>query len=156
MPIQALARTYNQADTGTFGQYYPALRAVAGDLGQPGRGAAAAEEERRVPRQRRLPEPRSATPAPARSSCSTPPAPRSATTRTLTAAGDKYIQEDDIFTKAGAGTQDVAYARVQAMTAGCKAWFFASVVDAVTNDPTTVPQQSCPPRDRSGSRRSLT
>jgi hypothetical protein len=63
------------------------------------------------------------------------------TTRTLTAAGDKYIQEDDVFAKAGAGTQDVAYARVQPTTAGCKAWFFGSVVDAVTNDPTTIPQQ---------------
>jgi hypothetical protein len=30
---------------------------------------------------------------------------------------------------------------VEVTTVGGKAWFFASLVDAVTNDPTTIPQQ---------------
>jgi hypothetical protein len=59
-------------------------------------------------------------------------------TRTLTAAADKYIQDDDVFAKAGAGTQDVAYAIVEVTTSGGKAWFYASVIDASTNDPTTI------------------
>jgi len=63
-------------------------------------------------------------------------------TRTLTAATDKYIQDDDVFAKAGAGSQDVAYALVEVTTANAKAWFFASVVDATTNDPTTIPEQT--------------
>jgi PKD repeat protein len=61
-------------------------------------------------------------------------------TRTLTAATEKYIQDDDVFAKAGAGNQDVAYAIVEVTTAGGKAWFYASVVDANTGDPTTIPQ----------------
>ena len=56
--IVAMARTYNQAASGTFGQYYPALARRPGDLLLAGRRAAVAEEEHRLPRQRRLPEPR--------------------------------------------------------------------------------------------------
>ena len=62
-------------------------------------------------------------------------------TRTLTAAVDKYIQDDDVFTKAGAGNQEPAYAVVEVTTAGGQAWFSGSVIDESTNDPTTVPQQ---------------
>jgi len=62
-------------------------------------------------------------------------------TRTLTAATDKYIQDDDTFVKAGAGNQEPAYAVVEVTTAAGKSWFSGSVIDATTNDPTTVPQQ---------------
>jgi len=138
--IYALSRTYNQAASGTFGQYYPALV-----VGQGITSAQAAvlpllkkntSFRANVGFQNLGPD-----------SCSgevklfNAAGVQVGSTRTLTAAGDKYIQEDDIFAKAGAGTQDVAYARVQPTTAGCKAWFFGAVVDAVTNDPTTIPQQ---------------
>ncbi len=140
VPIYAISRTYNQAASGTFGQYYPALAAAQGISGSQ---AAVLPLLKKNTAFRTNIGFQNLTNA----SCSGEVKLFNATgaqvgsTRTLTAAADKYIQDDDVFTKAGAGNQDVAYARVQATTAGCKAWFFASVVDAVTNDPTTVPQQ---------------
>jgi PKD repeat protein len=138
--IVAMARTYNQAASGTFGQYYPALTAAQGiTSSQPAVLPLLKKNtafRANVGFQNLGPD-----------SCSgevklfNAAGAQVGSTRTLTASGDKYIQEDDVFTKAGAGTQDVAYARVQPTTAGCKAWFFGSVVDAVTNDPTTIPQQ---------------
>jgi PKD repeat protein len=139
-PVYAISRTYNQAASGTFGQYYPALIETASvtsgqtavlpmlkknsgfrtNVGFQNLGAAACTGTIKL---------YNAAGAQVGSA------------RTLTAAADKYIQDDDVFTKAGAGTQDVAYAIVEVTTAGGKAWFFASVVDAVTNDPTTVPMQ---------------
>ena len=59
--------------------------------------------------------------------------------RTLTAGGRRWIQEDDIFTKAGAGNRDAAYARVEVATLTCQAWAYASVIDQATGDPTTLP-----------------
>ena len=138
--IVAMARTYNQAASGTFGQYYPALVAAQGISSSQAAVLPLLKKNTafraNVGFQNLGPD-----------SCSgevklfNAAGAQVGSTRTLTAAGDKYIQEDDVFTKAGAGTQNVAYARVQPTTAGCKAWFFGSVVDAVTNDPTTVPQQ---------------
>jgi len=138
-PVQALARTYNEAATGTFGQYYPALETTDGISGSQ---AAVLPLLKKNAAFRTNVAFQNLTGA----SCTgevklfNAAGAQVGTTRTLTAAADKYIQEDDVFTKAGAGTQDVAYARVQATTAGCKAWFFASVVDENTNDPTTVGQ----------------
>jgi PKD repeat protein len=139
-PIYAISRTYNQAASGTFGQYYPALIAAQGISGSQAAVLPLLKKNTAFRTNAGFQNLGS-------SSCTGEVKLFNATgvqvgsTRTLTAAADKYIQDDDVFTKAGAGTQDVAYARVQATTAGCKAWFFASVVDAVTNDPTTVPQQ---------------
>ena len=139
-PIYAISRTYNQAASGTFGQYYPALAAAQGISGSQAAVLPLLKKNTAF-------RTNAGFQNLAASTCTGEIKLFNATgaqvgsTRSLTAAADKYIQDDDVFTKAGAGTQDVAYARVQATTAGCKAWFFASVVDAVTNDPTTVPQQ---------------
>jgi PKD repeat protein len=139
--IVALSRTYNQAASGTFGQYYPALPASQSITGAQ---AAVLPLLKKNAAFRTNVGFQNLT----GSSCSgevklfNATGAQVGTTRTLTAAADKYVQEDDVFTKAGAGNQDVAYARVQVTTAGCKAWFYGSVIDAVTNDPTTVPQQT--------------
>ncbi len=140
VPIFAISRTYNQAASGTFGQYYPALVASQGITGS--QAAVLPLLKKSTAFRTNAGFQNLGT-----SSCTGEIKLLNATgaqvgsTRTLTAAADKYIQEDDIFTKAGAGNQEPAYARVQATTPGCKAWFFASVVDSITNDPTTVPQQ---------------
>jgi PKD repeat protein len=138
-PIYATSRTYNQAASGTFGQYYPALTQSESISGSQ---AAVLPLLKKNSAFRTNVGFQNLTSA----SCSGEIKLFNATgaqvgsTRTLTAAADKYIQDDDVFAKAAAGTQDVAYARVQATTSGCKAWFYGSVIDAVTNDPTTVPQ----------------
>lgn len=59
--------------------------------------------------------------------------------RTLTASARRWVQEDDIFARAGAGNRDAAYARVEVQTATCQAWAYASVIDQATGDPTTIP-----------------
>ena len=60
-------------------------------------------------------------------------------TLTRSVAAGRYYQWDDVFSKAGAGSQALAYATVQVQTAGCRVWAYGSVVDNVTNDPTTIP-----------------
>ena len=137
--LVALSRTYNQTASGTFGQYYPALTQVQ---------AITASQAAVLPLLRKNAGFRtnvgfqnlSAASCTGEIKLFNGGGVQVGTTRTLTASDNKYIQEDDIFAKAGAGSQDVAYARVQPTTTGCKAWFFASVVDTATNDPTTVPQ----------------
>ena len=58
-----------------------------------------------------------------------------------TVAAGRYWQQDDIFTSSGAGAQPIAYATVVATTDGGAIWAYASVIDAATGDPTTVPVQ---------------
>ena len=138
--IFAIARTYNQATSGTFGQYYPAL--VAANAITSGQTAV-------LPLLKKSADFRSnvAFQNLGAASCTgtvklfNASGVQVGSTRTLTAATDKYIQDDDTFTKAGAGNQEPAYALVEVTTSGGKAWFSGSVIDAVTNDPTTVPQQ---------------
>ncbi len=50
-----------------------------------------------------------------------------------------WAQINDVFTAAHAGSHDNAYATAEALDAGCLAWGYASVVDNVTGDPTTIP-----------------
>lgn len=59
--------------------------------------------------------------------------------RSLTVAAGSLLQETDVFTKSGAGDQEIAYAVLEVKTAGGKAWAFASVIDNATGDPTIVP-----------------
>jgi hypothetical protein len=135
------SRTYNQAATGTYGQEYPAIAAsqalaagVAGVLPQLRRDAAtrtnvgvlnvgAADVEVAV----RL--------------FDAAGAPIGAVTTATVAAG-RYWQQDDIFATSGAGTRALAYATVEALTAGGRIWAYASVIDNATGDPTTVAVQA--------------
>jgi hypothetical protein len=50
----------------------------------------------------------------------------------------RSFQVDGIFTAAGAGNRDMAYATVEVLTNGGQAWAYGSVVDNATGDPTTV------------------
>jgi hypothetical protein len=59
--------------------------------------------------------------------------------QTLTVAPSRWKQLNDVFGRAGAGEQDNAYARVRVLNGNCSVWSYASVVDQVTGDPTTVP-----------------
>jgi len=49
-----------------------------------------------------------------------------------------WAQVSDAFLAAGAGGADSSYARVSVATEGCSLWFYASVVDSLTRDPTTI------------------
>ena len=66
------------------------------------------------------------------------------TVRHIQASPGQWVQEDDIFGKAGAGDQTLASATVQVETAGQEAWAYASVIDNATGDPTTIPLLTAP------------
>ena len=118
--IFAMARTYNQAASGTFGQYYPAL--VAAQAMTNGQSAV-------LPLLKKSADFRANTGFQnlGAASCTgtvklfNASGVQVGSTRTLTAATDKYIQEDDVFAKAGAGNQQPAYALVEVTTAAGQA-----------------------------------
>jgi hypothetical protein len=56
----------------------------------------------------------------------------------MTPAGGAWTQVTDAFRVAGAGGANAACARVTVETEGCSMWFYASVIDSLTRDPTTV------------------
>ncbi len=57
----------------------------------------------------------------------------------LSVPGGQWIPVNDVFARAGAGAQDLAYATVEVLTPGARVWAYASVVDNGTGDPTMVP-----------------
>jgi hypothetical protein len=59
--------------------------------------------------------------------------------RTLRVSASGWNQDNDIFNKAGAGEHDNAWARAELTTDECSMWGYASVIDRVSNDPTTIP-----------------
>ena len=67
------------------------------------------------------------------------------TTRTLTAGPREWAQIYDVFAKAGVSDVSAAYAVVDVTTPGGRAWFYGSVIDRTTKDPTTVPMQTAVP-----------
>lgn len=137
-PVHVTSRTYNETPTGTYGQFYPActmkdaLRAgqvgILPQLGKSARvrtnigvlnlGGASCAVKVKLFDQAGL---------------------QRGETRVITAAAGRWKQENDIFALAGAGEVDVAYATVEVDTPEGLAWAYASVVDAATGDPTTVP-----------------
>jgi hypothetical protein len=60
------------------------------------------------------------------------------TARDVLVPAGRWLQLDDIFTAVGAGPADLAYARVELLTEGGRAWAYASVIDNATGDPTTI------------------
>jgi hypothetical protein len=49
------------------------------------------------------------------------------------------VQVDDVFSSCGAGDASIAWARIEARTAGGQVFAYASVIDNATSDPTIVP-----------------
>lgn len=49
------------------------------------------------------------------------------------------VQLDDVFSSCGAGDASIAWARIEARTAGGQVFAYASVIDNATSDPTIVP-----------------
>lgn len=64
----------------------------------------------------------------------------------------EWRQLNQVFTLAGAVAAGPAYATIAATPADAAVWFYASVIDATTRDPTTIPVQVSPPRSRNKDR----
>jgi len=139
-PLLVTARTYNLLDEGTVGQFYPGVESSL-TLGQGETGLISqltknadfrtnigfvnlADSECHV-----------------RLELFSDFGAQVGSTRNLTVPPMGWMQDNDSFKKAGAGTQDNAYATVDVRTIGCQVWGYASVVDNVTGDPTTIPME---------------
>lgn len=147
-PLYLVARTFNQAATGTYGQYYPAVTgAQALGTAAAGTHALAAGQVGVLPMLKKNAAFRTNVgilnvgdaAVTALVKLFSAAGIQVGSSKSLTASPSRYIQQDDIFANVGAGTQDIAYATVEVQTAGGKIWAYASVVDAATGDPTTVP-----------------
>ncbi len=136
-PLLATSRTYNQAPTGTFGQYLPALAIsdglASGDIGyllqlkggddfRTNVGYACLGDTT-CEVELVLYDSWGATIGDA---------------RYVTVSAGEWSQDNDIFSLTGAGAQELAYATLEAMT-GESFWAYASVVDNNTGDATTIP-----------------
>jgi len=138
-PLVVTARTYNQSAAGTFGQYIPALTesdtVTVGEVGV-------------LPHLKRNASFRtnlglvnlSAASCSAAVKLFAAGGAQIGSTRNFEIGGERWFQQTDIFAGVGAaGSHDIAYATVEALTAGCRVWAYGSVVDGGTNDPTTIP-----------------
>ena len=140
--LVAFSRTYNQTSEGTFGQLMPALKVTdtftKGTVGRLPHLTQNGAYRTHVGFANLSPS----------GSCSVKvrlygaDGAQLGNSVTLTAGAGLAVQRDYIFSAAGVSAdQEVAYATVEVVTDGCKAWAYASVVDAVSGDPTTVPVQ---------------
>jgi len=137
VPVVVAARTYNQAASGTFGQFMPAvteaMALTAGEVGY-------------LPQLKRNDGFRTNVGVVNLGSVQASVRVRlwdasgaQVGERALTVGALQTVQETDIFASVGALTQPVACATVEPTTAGASVWAYGSVVDNLTNDPTTVP-----------------
>jgi hypothetical protein len=137
-PLVVTARTYNQSDVGTLGQFLPGIapeQAMAtGEVGvlSP---LASNQQFRTNVGYINLSD----------HACEIRVILHDATglqigserVRSIDPSGWK--QDNDIFAATGAGNQDHAYAMVDVLTNNCAMWVYASVVDNATGDPTMIP-----------------
>lgn len=137
-PLVVTARTFNQSQAGTFGQYLPALAAADAlatsqigvlaqlkrnlsfrtNIGAVNLGDTAAEVVVRLYDEHGAPL---------------------GSPRTIAVAAGRWAQVNDVFRVVGAPDRDTAYATVEASGAEDLIWAYASVVDNLSGDPTTIP-----------------
>jgi len=138
VPVVITSRTYNQTATGTFGQYYPAC--TVGNALSYGQVGTLAQLKKNGSFRTNIGILNVGT-----ASCSVTvklfkgDGVQVGSSKTLTAAAGRWLQQYDIFANVGAGSNDIAYATVAVQTPGGAVWAYASVVDIATGDPTTIP-----------------
>ncbi len=137
--VDVTSRTYNQKSaTETFGQYYPAL--AAGQTLRFGELGVLPQLKRNASFRTNVGAVNLGTAA-----CSVrvrlygTSGAQLGNAVTISVPAGKWVQQDNIFAAAGVDSADLAYALVEVVTEGGAAWAYASVVDATTGDPTTVP-----------------
>lgn len=137
-PVVVASRTYaDKGKDGTFGQSYPALVASRG---------VAAGEAAALPQLRKNAKAYtnigalglSAMQCTATVQLHDAQGKAIGSERTISTTPGGWSQISDIFNVAGAGGADEAYAGIRVTTEGCRMWFYASVIDSLTRDPTTI------------------
>lgn len=137
-PLAVGCRTYaDKGQAGTYGQSYPALTADRGIM--PGETGVLAQLRKSSTAYTNIGALNLST-----GSCTASVQLHDAQGQAIgaplkmTPAGGAWTQVTDAFRVAGAGGADAACARVTVETEGCSMWFYASVIDSLTRDPTTV------------------
>lgn len=138
VPVVLQARTYNDASTGTYGQYLPGVaegEALAGgEVGLLGQ-LRKSDDYRTNVGFVNLGDADCGVRVTLRSDEGDPLG--IALNRTIPAG--EWYQLNDVFTVAGVSAADLATATVEVTTPGGRVWAYASVVDNGSGDPTTVP-----------------
>lgn len=139
LEVDVTSRTYNQKSaTETFGQYYPAVH--AGQALHHGEKGLLPQIKKNAAFRTNVGALNLGT-----SSCNVlvklhgPDGAQLGNTVTIAVPAGRWVQQDDIFAAAGVASADIAYATVEIATVDGAAWAYASVVDATTGDPTTIP-----------------
>ena len=143
-PLFITSRTYNQAPTGTFGQYYPAL-SLPGTFGADQVGVLMHLKKNAGFRTNIGVLNLDDEPCLLEVQLFDHLGAQVGSTIARQVEGERWLQIDDPFSAAGAGQHDIAYAFVEAQSSTCKIWAYASVIDNVTGDPTTIPVQVLEP-----------
>lgn len=136
--IEIISRTYNESSDGTFGQFIPGLSAGSGVT--PSRSGIIAGIVQNTAFRTNLG-------AVNLGSGSVQLAitlfdthgHQLGTEKDLTLQAHQWKQLSNILDAVGAGDSDLAWAKIEMVTAGGEAWAYASVVDNTSNDPTTIP-----------------
>lgn len=137
-PVFLTSRTFNQTATGTYGQYFPSLTAAVG-MG-PGRTGVLPHLKKNVSFRTNIGVLNLGTAAcTAQIKLFGANGAQVGSTKLLEVPAGRWVQQSDIFLNVGAGDQDVAYAAVTVPGASDLVWAYASVIDAATGDPTTIP-----------------
>ncbi len=137
-PLVVTARTYNQNDVGTLGQFLPGVvpeqAMVNGDLGvlSP---LASNQQFRTNVGYINL----SDHPCEVRVTIHDAAGSQVGTGRVRSIDPSGWKQDNDIFAVIGAGSHDHAYGLAEILTNNCAMWVYASVVDNATGDPTMIP-----------------
>lgn len=137
-PVVVACRTYaDKGKDGTFGQSYPALVAsrgiAAGEAGLLAQLRKSAKAYTNIGALNLSTVPCSAT-----VQLHDAVGHAIGSEQTLAAEPGGVVQTSDVFKLAGAGEAEAAYAGIRVSTEGCRMWFYASVIDSLTRDPTTV------------------
>ena len=138
VPLAITSRTYNQGADGTYGQFYPALTA-ANAIPAGAVGVLPQLEKSSAARTNVGVQNLGDAPATVLVRVHSQQGSALGNAVPLTVAAGRWAQINDVFAAAGAGSRELAYAVVEVQTAGGKVWAYASVIDADTGDPTTIP-----------------
>ncbi len=147
--VFATARTYNQSDKGTFGQYLPALPAQPAFAltSSAGPDIARSDELGVIPHLKKTADFRTnlgvqnlgESPVTIEIRLWDKNGIQLGSPWTATVPVGHYRQLDDVFAVVGGGSPAIAYATVKVTSPDGAAWFYGSVIDNATGDPTTVP-----------------
>ena len=132
------ARTYNLTDEGTFGQFLPGVTSTEA-MGT-GRFGVISQLTKNASFRTNIGFINlSLLPCQVRVRLYDALGVRVGSERTIEVGTMGFKQETNIFAKAGAGSHANAYARVEVLTPGCLVWGYASVIDEISGDATTIP-----------------